>query len=527
MLALTAVCGSVAVFTCILISSHVLEYFRDRKGLRRFPGMTAIAPLTNLSYMFEASRGRRYKAVHEAHEKYGPIVRVGPNSISFNDIRAVKDIYGHGSPVRKDEFYDVLAGTHRHLADVADRDEHSRKRRVLAGAYSQDGLEHWEHIVADRTSALIMQYDRLCENPSYRHTPHRDPKVECDRLKGFINHRSWMGIFAEDAITQIGLSADLHMIEAGSDVVQVKDLNGKISSFSYREALWYSHRIQSCLVWSPKWFKSLVRWTSWHPWWRHNDNYTNMCVYFVQQRLKRYEAGEKLDDFYTYLLEDKYGSANFYPMGELVAECSIMCNAGSDTTATALTNVLYWLLKNPDCLLRLRAEVDAVLEPTDTVAAYDRVKHLPYLRACLDESMRLTPPNTMNVPRLTPEEGMQIMGEWIPGNTTVHSPPYAMHRNETVFPEPSAYRPERWLAENAKDLQPYFLTFSAGARSCIGRNITYLEQTVVLASLIHRYEFALLDSDWVLQQREAFTCSPGDMPVRIWRRKKSEVMSKT
>ena len=82
------------------------------------------------------------------------------------------------------------------------------------------------------------------------------------------------------------------------------------------------------------------------------------------------------------------------------------------------------------------------------------------------------------------------------------------------------YKPERWLGEDGgRELQPHFLTFSLGARGCIGRNITYLEQTVVLASLVHRYDFELIDEDWVLGQREAFTCSPGDFPVRISRRK--------
>lgn len=206
-------------------------------------------------------------------------------------------------------------------------------------------------------------------------------------------------------------------------------------------------------------------------------------------------------------------------MGELVAECSIMMNAGSDTTGTALTNVLYWLLKTPVCLEKLRAELDAVLDPDEIVAAYDQIRHLPYLRACLDESLRLTPPNTMNIPRMTPETGMSIMGHWIPGHTTVHSPTYSMHRNAEVFSDPELYKPERWLSVSAKELQPHFLTFSFGSRSCIGRNITYLEQTVVLASIIHRYDFELLREDWVLGQREAFTTSPGDMPVKISKRK--------
>jgi hypothetical protein len=63
---------------------------------------------------------KRYIAVHEAHKKH-PIVRIGPNSLSFGDARAVQDILGHGTPVTKEDFYAVVAGTHRHVADVQDK----------------------------------------------------------------------------------------------------------------------------------------------------------------------------------------------------------------------------------------------------------------------------------------------------------------------------------------------------------------------------------------------------------------------
>lgn len=277
MLFLTTVISLPLLLLGFLVSKHVYDYFRDRKGLRRFPGMTSLAPFTNIPYMFYASQGQRFKDLHRAHEKHGPILRVGPNSVSFNSVRGAKDIYDHGSPVLKDTFYDCLSGTHRHLADVADRSEHSRKRRVLAGAYSQAGLERWEHVVADRVAALLHQYDRLCETPHYQPTIHSyNLPTDTDELKGCINHRRWMGIFAEDAITQIGLSADLRLLEAGSDDVTVKDVQGNSHSFNYREALWYAHRIQSCLVWSPTWFKHLARVTSLHPWWGQNANYTNL-----------------------------------------------------------------------------------------------------------------------------------------------------------------------------------------------------------------------------------------------------------
>lgn len=513
--------ASVALLTTsvvLIILKHIHDYFRDPKALRRFPGMTTLAPFTNIPTMYYAALGEKFRRFHEAHERLGPIVRVGPNSVSFSSAVGFKDIYGHGSQVRKGEFYDVLAGSHRHLADVADRDEHARKRRVLAGAYSQAGLERWEHIVADRTTALIKQYDRLCVEPEYHPTLHAGRRLKDKRLDGYINHRHWMILFAEDAIAQIGITANLKFLEAGHDVITIRDTNGKERKFSYREVLWRSHVIQTSFVWSPRWFKFLAYLTSWHPYWADNTNFTHLCVYLVQRRLAQYQAGQEMNDFFSYIFEDKKGKPNMYPIGEMVAECSIMLNAGSDTTGIALTNVLYWLLKNKSCFFKLRAELDSVLDRDEAVAAYDKVKHLPYLRACLDESLRLTPPNTMSVSRLTPPQGMEIMGHWIPGGTTVHSPPYTMHRDPKVFPEPEVYNPDRWLAANAKDLQPYFITFSGGARGCIGRNITYLEQTLALASLVHRYDFELLSEDFVLDQKEAFTCSPGDMPVKISRR---------
>ncbi|KAG7038484.1 benzoate 4-monooxygenase cytochrome P450 [Colletotrichum scovillei] len=364
--------GILAVFLFWNTADHVYAYFRDKKNLRRFPGMTTFASFTNIPCMYYAFRGKRFAAFHMAHETLGPIVRVGPNSISFNDAQGFKDIYGHGSPVRKGEFYDVLAGSHRHLADSANREEHSRKRRVLAGAYSQSGLERWEHIVFDRTQALMHQYDRLCEDPEYTPTLHADPRFHLSTNGGYVNHRHWMILFAEDAIAQIGLSADLNLIEKGHDILEVQTLDGGTRSFSYREALWRSHVIQTSLVWSPKWFRWLRSLTAWHPYWSDNANYTHMCVHLVQRRLSRHQAGESLDDFFSYILEDRNKRPNMYPMGEMVAETSIMLNAGSDTTGIALTNVLYWLLKNPRCFNLLRSELDSVLDKIEGVPAYDK-----------------------------------------------------------------------------------------------------------------------------------------------------------
>lgn len=194
-------------------------------------------------------------------------------------------------------------------------------------------------------------------------------------------------------------------------------------------------------------------------------------------------------------------------------------DAGSDTTAIALTHALYYLIQNPHALATVRKEVaDAFSE--EPIARYASVKNLPYLRACLDESLRLSPPVSRGLERRTPSRGMRIMGEEIPGDVVVSVPTYVAHRDPAIFPEPELYRPERWLEneENAKKMREAFVPFSTGARGCIGRNITMIEQQIVMATLVHRYDFALPSERWCLQHNEAFLLWPGPMPLKIWRR---------
>merc|ERR1712098_709683 len=156
------------------------------------------------------------------------------------------------------------------------------------------------------------------------------------------------------------------------------------------------------------------------------------------------------------LMEDKNGSPNNLEWGQIVAEVGIMMNAGSVTTAIAMANVMLQLLKNPNVMKKLTAEIDSVLDDDEVVASHDKVKHLPYLKACLDESLRLFPPTSHGLTRAVPQDGMNILGEYIPGGTSVSISAYVAHRDETIFPMADRFIPERWLGEEGKALQPYF-----------------------------------------------------------------------
>ncbi|CAL5871245.1 uncharacterized protein PFLUO_LOCUS5493 [Penicillium psychrofluorescens] len=501
-LALLTTAGLSILYGCWLL----FTYIEDRKRLRRFQNFSPLSGITLLPWIWASIRLRRFRDLHEAH-KSASIIRIGPNALSFNDPRAAQAIYGHGTPIIKDPYYDAGAGPYRHLANAREKQEHSGKRRVLASGYALTSILKWEHKVASRVQALLDQYDRRCV-----------PKKAQTASAASLDHRRWMDLFTIDAINDIGLSANLRLLEKGDDLYEVQGADGKNYQCRFRESLWGGHKVRMPFAWLPKWFNTMKTLTCWDSRWKDGDAFGHIVATQCKRRVERYLAGEKLDDFFAYLLENKSGNMNMLPLGEMIAECSVMLDAGSDTTGISLTNCLYLLIKNPSCFQTLRSEVDKVLDKNDTVAPYEKVRYLPYLKACLDEGLRLHPPSATTTPRMTPPQGLEIMGEWIPGNTTVLCPTYSLHRHSSAFQDPDVFRPDRWMDDDAKKLQDCFLPFSLGARGCIGRNITYMEQMMLVASLVHRYDFTLLSPNWELSHAEAVTCSPGSMPVYVSRR---------
>ncbi|KAL2824649.1 cytochrome P450 [Aspergillus cavernicola] len=494
----------------------VFEYFRDPKGLRRFPNMSFFSGISVIPFALMARRGFRSRELQELHQKH-PVLRTGPNTLSYGDVRAIKDIYGHNTRCIKDPSYVVTAGTHYHLADVVDRPDHARKRKVLSSAYALKNLESWEHKVSDKVARVIRHFDTVCTAPLPAGQGRPDP---ADLT---VDFRAWTNFFSLDAITDIGLSESLGFLDQGNDMCTAERKDGTTYLTSLREALYPTARKQSYLVWNYAWYPTINKLANIIPYFARMqssaDTWEDIVWHRSMQRRRRHEAGEKLDDFFSALMTDKAGNAHGLEWGEVVAEINIMMNAGSVTTAIAITNVMYQLLKNPQCFTKLRNEIDSVFDSdAEIIASYDKVKHLPYLRACLDESLRIYPPTAHGLPRATPAEGLSILGDWIPGNTTVSMSAYVAHRDESIFPQADKYKPERWLGEEGKSLQPYFIAFSAGARSCIGRNISYLEQTVILASLVRRYGFALPGPEWELKREETMNLILGGMQVKIWRR---------
>jgi cytochrome P450 len=100
---------------------------------------------------------------------------------------------------------------------------------------------------------------------------------------------------------------------------------------------------------------------------------------------------------------------------ELIGTSGLLIVAGSETTATLLSGVTYYLLKTPHAYARLKEEVRSSFKSAEEITLTS-TSRLPYLQACLEEALRLYPPVPLALPRRTRPEGDIIGGVFVPGN---------------------------------------------------------------------------------------------------------------
>ncbi|CAI6032242.1 unnamed protein product [Clonostachys chloroleuca] len=506
-----------ATFARIVIYP-IIKYFLDAKGLRKYPNYSWFSPFTDFAHCYLSSTGSRSVNLFLEHERRNePVLRIGPNAIAFNHPDAIKDIYGHRTKCTKDKKESILAGTHRNLFDVVDKAEHGRKRKLLSAAFAIKNLEKWEFKVHYTAKRLVKAFDQRCTSPL---KPGQNPEPE--DLTVDFNH--WINLWTIEAINYIALSSKLTFLDTGTDEWTAERPDGTQYKARYRFAQNNAAIVKSVWCWDydlwpwTAWLTKVIP-SKWNQHWKNSSAWGDVCYHQASERLRRYKAGEELDDFFTCLMEDKGGAPNFLEWGEIVSETSAIIDAGAETTAIALTNILELLIRHPQHLATLREELESVFDDDEVVASYDKVKDLPFLRACLDEGLRITPPTSSGLPRRTPPEGTSIMGQWIPGDTSVSMTIYGAHHDARIYPEPNVFNPHRWMdVEERKRMEPYFMPFSAGARGCIGRNISYLEQIVILATVVHRYDFALPNAAFKGWRFEAFNLICGPLPIKIWMR---------
>lgn len=153
----------------------------------------------------------------------------------------------------------------------------------------------------------------------------------------------------------------------------------------------------------------------------------------------------------------------------LVGQSLALFGAGYETTSTTMTYVLYELAKNPLIQDKLIQEVDDYFHKHETIE-YECLSELPYLEACINETLRLYPVLGV-ITREVMHDYVLPTGLHLQKGLPIHIPVYHLQRDPKYFPEPEVFRPERFLGEERKKIkQCTFIPFGEGPRICLGKS---------------------------------------------------------
>ncbi|XP_037945860.1 probable cytochrome P450 12a4, mitochondrial [Teleopsis dalmanni] len=227
------------------------------------------------------------------------------------------------------------------------------------------------------------------------------------------------------------------------------------------------------------------------------DNIQNVTLSYVNEAIERlekeHEAGIEKPDNQKSVIE-KLLKIN-KKLATVMAMDMLM--AGVDTTSSAFTGIMLCLAKNPEKQEKLREEILKILPDKTSDFTDTSLKNMPYLRACIKESLRLYPVVELNA--RTPQRDVVLSGYQVPKGTQVSMVSTTLRKNEKYYTKAEEFIPERWLRQNKdsenqssnelKVTNPFiYLPFGFGSRSCIGKRVVEMELELGIARIIRNFK---------------------------------------
>ncbi|KAL1792308.1 hypothetical protein ACET3X_008815 [Alternaria dauci] len=228
---------------------------------------------------------------------------------------------------------------------------------------------------------------------------------------------------------------------------------------------------------------------------------TSSVAVFAKQRISERgtrQADTKISgskDFLSRFMDANKKDPTFISNERVLALTVANVFAGSDTTAITLRAIFYYLLRNPESMKKLIAEVD----DAEGLISWEESRGLPYLTAVVKEALRIHPAAGLPLERVVPAGGVSVCDTFIPGGIIIGCSAWVIHMDRRVFGEDAAlWRPERWLEgdpESQSLMNSMLFSFGAGARTCIGKNISFLEMHKLVPAILRTFQIELVDPE--------------------------------
>lgn len=199
---------------------------------------------------------------------------------------------------------------------------------------------------------------------------------------------------------------------------------------------------------------------------------------------------------YLFQVKDAETGQPAYSREELRAEANLLVIAGSDTTSISLCGFFFYITHYPRVYAKLVKHIRSTFASIDEIVEGPQLSSCQYLRACIDEAMRMAPAVPSELPRTVLPGGLRVDGEFLPEGSCVGTTGWSTGHNEESYNDFNIYRPERWIVDEENGVttesvayaKSCFHPFSAGPWNCVGQNLAMLEMMLVAARTLYRMD---------------------------------------
>lgn len=440
------------------------------------------AAATPLPYVHRLINGKWVDWTIALHEKYGEVVRIHPDELSFVSPSAWQDIFGGRPQLPKPKIGVIRTGNGVPSVATTDNfEDHARQRRIIGNALSERALREQEYVLKSYTDLLIQRL-------------HEDAIENQDGKTATTDIGRWYTYTTFDTIGDLELGQSFHSLDNKEEHPWVSAIFNGLK-FGMLLTIFHHFPLLKAEWILPKIVQEKAR--EHFVWASHR----------IEERLQQ---DTQRPDFMKYILD--FGGEKGMSREELDFNATFLILAGSDTSATTCTSVTWFLVKNPSKLEKLKQEVRSSFKSLDEITVAS-ASQLPYLHAVIKEALRLHPTGPISVPREVDRPGTTICGHPVPVGVHVGIPQKTASRYPANFVEPLLYQPERWL----KDADPKFDAdrkdasepFMVGPRACLGKR--YVPPN--LSSIFTMRKLSTMIAQSRLGRNEHHTCE-GDLEFR-------------
>ncbi|USP82213.1 Cytochrome P450 [Curvularia clavata] len=448
----------VLYYIAAIVLSYVITlglYRLTIHPLAKIPGPRIAALTSWYEIYYDVWQGGQYfRKIREMHQIYGPIVRISPNEVHFNDPEFIDSLYP-GAGERKTNrpvMVGKRSGTPDSMTATEDHDMHRKRRGVINPFFSVASVRKLEPVIREHTEKVLNRIEQA---------------------NGPIEMNVLFKAYASDTVVQYAFGDCFHFLD---DAQCGKPYFKAVDMFFSLNHLFGHWPIVGWMVaktpgWMMKNFGEGLR-EMWEKkmWWLKKVE--EIRTSNDPERIKSTIFGGVLNSS----LPDAEKTNH-----RLASETQLVVFAGEGTTAHTLSAAMFSLYTHPSILATVKAELSSIPNPP----SFAQLDALPYFNAVIQETIRLHPGVVNRQWRYSPEP--IVYGEYVvPAGITYGMTPTILHKTPSVFENPEEFRPERWI-ENPK-LSRAFMGFSRGPRGCIGINLAKREISVLLAALLVKYD---------------------------------------